>query len=187
MVIRKADITLSDYALDGSKPASQMRAPSLNAITEALPRPRRKAMRRCVHSYRKLAVGLLAAAGVVGLTARAILAQSNPPGPAASTQDEPIKRTVLYRGDLEGAPGKEIVVFVADLAPGAEGSKHYHPGPEFFYVLEGMLAHEPEGGSRWYLGGLVPGPMFVMSKFPLAVDVLDNATWADVFRAHRIR
>jgi len=104
-------------------------------------------MRCCVHSYRKLAVVLLAATGVVGLTARAILAQSSPPGPAASTQDEPIKRTVLFRGDLEGAPGKEIVVFVADLAPGAVGSKHYHPGPEFFYVLEGTLAHEPEGGS----------------------------------------
>jgi hypothetical protein len=73
-------------------------------------------MRRCVHSYRKLAVGLLAATGVVGLTARAILAQSDPPGPAANTQDEPIKRIVLFRGDLEGAPGKEIVVFVADLA-----------------------------------------------------------------------
>ncbi len=76
---------------------------------------------RSANSYRKLAVGLLAATGVVGLTARAILAQSNPPGPAASTQDEPIKRTVLFRGDLEGAPGKEIVVFVADLAPGAVG------------------------------------------------------------------
>ena len=104
-------------------------------------------MRHSIHSYRKLAVWLLAATGVVGLTARAILAQSNPPGPTARIPDEPIKRTVLFRGDLEGAPGKEIVVFVADLAPGAAGSKHYHPGPEFFYVLEGTLAHEPEGGS----------------------------------------
>src|SRR5262245_66253352 len=104
-------------------------------------------MRRCVHSYRRLAVGLLAATGVVGLTARAILAQSNPPGPTASTQDEPIKRTVLFRGELEDAPGKEVVVFVADLAPGAVGSKDYHPGPEFFYVLEGTLAHEPDSGS----------------------------------------
>ena len=103
--------------------------------------------RRSANPFRKLTVGLLAATGVVGLTARAILAQSNPPDPAASTQDEPIKRTVLFRGDLEGAPGKEIVVFVADLAPAAVGSKHYHPGPEFFYVLEGTLAHEPEGGS----------------------------------------
>ena len=104
-------------------------------------------MRRCIHSYRALAVGLLAAIGIVGLTAGAMLAQSNPPGPAASNQDEPIKRTVLFRGDLEGAPGKEIVVFVADLAPGAVGSKHYHPGPEFFYVLDGTLAHEPEGSA----------------------------------------
>jgi quercetin dioxygenase-like cupin family protein len=104
---------------------------------------------RSANSYRKLAVGLLAATGVVGLTGRAILAQSNSPAPSAtsSTQDEPIKRTVLFRGDLEGAPGKEIVVFVADLAPAAVGSKHYHPGPEFFYVLEGTLAQEPEGGS----------------------------------------
>jgi quercetin dioxygenase-like cupin family protein len=102
-------------------------------------------MRRSIHSYRKLVVSLLAATGVAGLTAGAILAQSNAPGPAASSEDEPIKRTVLFRGDLEGAPGKEIVVFVADLAPGAVGAKHYHPGPEFFYVLEGTLAHEPEG------------------------------------------
>ena len=72
-------------------------------------------MKRSVHSYRRLAVGLLAATGVVGLTAKAILGQTNPSGPVASTQDEPIKRTVLFTGDLEGAPGKEIVVFVADL------------------------------------------------------------------------
>src|SRR5215467_8185696 len=104
-------------------------------------------MRRSVYSHRKLTVGLLAATVVVGLTAKAILAQSNPSGPAASTQDEPIRRTILFRGNLEGAPGKEIVVFVADLAPAAVGSKHYHPGPEFFYVLEGTLTHEPEGGS----------------------------------------
>jgi quercetin dioxygenase-like cupin family protein len=103
-------------------------------------------MRRCQHTYRKLGGVLLAAAAVVGLTIGTILAQS-PPGSAASTQDEPIKRTVLFRGDLEGAPGKEIVIFVADLAPGAAGAKHYHPGPEFFYVIEGTLAHEPEGGS----------------------------------------
>ncbi len=103
--------------------------------------------RRSANPCRKLAAGLVIATVVVGLTAGAILAQNGPSGPAASTQDEPVKRTVLFRGDLEGAPGKEIVVFVADLAPGAVGSKHYHPGPEFFYVLEGTLAHEPDGGS----------------------------------------
>ncbi len=104
-------------------------------------------MGRSVHLYRKLGGVLLAATTVVGLTIGTIVAQNNPPGSAVSTQEEPIKRTVLFRGDLEGAPGKEIVIFVADLAPGAVGAKHYHPGPEFFYVLEGTLAHEPEGGS----------------------------------------
>jgi quercetin dioxygenase-like cupin family protein len=99
-----------------------------------------------IHFYRKLALALLATTVALGLAAGAILAQS-PPGPGAGAQDEPIKRTVLFRGDLEGAPGKELVVFVADLAPGAVGAKHYHPGPEFFYVLEGTLAHEPDGGS----------------------------------------
>jgi quercetin dioxygenase-like cupin family protein len=104
-------------------------------------------MGRSMHSYCKLGGVLLAVTTLVGLTIGAIMAQSNPPGPSVSSQDEPIKRTVLFRGDLEGAPGKEIVIFIADLAPGAVGAKHYHPGPEFFYVLEGTLAHEPENGS----------------------------------------
>jgi hypothetical protein len=39
--------------------------------------------------------------------------------------------------------GKVIVVFVADLAPGAAGAKHYHRGRKFFYVLEGTC-REPE-------------------------------------------
>jgi quercetin dioxygenase-like cupin family protein len=102
-----------------------------------------------VRSRRNFAVALLAASVVIGLATGAMLAQSNPSDTGANTQDEPIKRTVLFRGDLEGAPGKEIVVFVADLAPGAVGAKHYHPGPEIFYVLEGTLAHEPEGGSTY--------------------------------------
>ena len=101
-------------------------------------------MRRSV--YHNLAVAILTVMVIVGLTAGAILAQSNPPGAGASTHDEPIKRTVLFRGNLEGVEGKEIVIFIAELAPGAVGSKHYHPGPEFFYVLDGALAHEPEGG-----------------------------------------
>ena len=92
-------------------------------------------------------VALLAATAIVELTVGAILAQGSPPGLTTSAQDEPIKRTILFRGDLEGVPGKEIVIFIADLAPTAVGTKHYHPGPEFFYVLEGTLAHEPEGAS----------------------------------------
>jgi quercetin dioxygenase-like cupin family protein len=131
-------------------------------------------MGRSVHSYCKSAVALLAITVIVGLAAGAILGQSNPPGTGASTQDEPIKRVVLFRGDLEGAPGKEIVVFVAELAPGATGAKHYHPGPEFFYVLEGTLAHEPEGGSIHMMKtgafGLNPNKGIHLIKNPSATE-----------------
>jgi quercetin dioxygenase-like cupin family protein len=100
-----------------------------------------------MQSYIKLAGALLATATIIGLGGRAIDAQNAPqPTPPAPMNEEPIKRTVLFRGNLEGVEGREIVVFIADLAPGAVGSKHTHPGPEFFYVLEGKLAHKPEGG-----------------------------------------
>lgn len=102
-------------------------------------------MNRPVQSYCKLAVALFAATTISSLSINAADAQSNQPGPQSTALEEPIKRTVLFRGNLEGVEGKEIVVFIAELAPGAVGSKHYHPGPEFFYVLEGTLAHEPEG------------------------------------------
>ena len=60
-------------------------------------------------------------------------------------QQEPVKRTVLLKGDLKGIEGKEAVLFLAELAPGAVGGKHYHPGTELFYALEGAFTDEPEG------------------------------------------
>jgi quercetin dioxygenase-like cupin family protein len=93
----------------------------------------------------QLSVVLLAATIIGSLSINAADAQSDQPRSPSTAQEEPIKRTVLFRGNLEGVEGKEIVIFIAELAPGAVGSRHYHPGPEFFYVLEGTLAHEPEG------------------------------------------
>src|SRR5262245_42964101 len=104
--------------------------------------------RRSVQSYRRLGVALLAATTITSLSITAADAQSEQPGSPSTAPEEPIKRTVLFRGNLEGVEGKEVVIFIAELAPGAVGSKHYHPGPEFFYVLEGTLAHEPEGGQQ---------------------------------------
>jgi quercetin dioxygenase-like cupin family protein len=104
-------------------------------------------MGRSVLSYQRLGLVLLAATTLCSLSIKAADAQSAQPDSTSTTRkEEPIIRTVLFRGNLEGVEGKEIVIFLAELAPGAVGSKHYHPGPEFFYVLEGTLAHEPEGG-----------------------------------------
>jgi hypothetical protein len=43
-----------------------------------------------------------------------------------------------------GLPGKEVVVYVGDLAPGAGGGRHHHPGEEIVYILEGTLVIKPD-------------------------------------------
>ena len=60
-------------------------------------------------------------------------------------QSEPIKRTVLLKTDLAGMEGKEAILALAEIAPGAATGKHTHPGYEFGYVLEGSGSLEIEG------------------------------------------
>ena len=64
---------------------------------------------------------------------------------AASGYEEPVKRTVLLKTDLAGTEGREGVVWLIEIAPGAATGKHYHPGHEFVYVLEGAARTEVEG------------------------------------------
>ncbi len=64
---------------------------------------------------------------------------------AARAQDQPIKRTELLRTDLADIAGKETVIYVADVMPGAEGGRHTHYGDEFVYILNGMLIVTPDG------------------------------------------
>ncbi len=60
-------------------------------------------------------------------------------------QPEPIERTVLLKTDLVGMEGKEAILALAEIAPGAATGKHTHPGYEFAYVLEGSGSLEIEG------------------------------------------
>ena len=62
-----------------------------------------------------------------------------------NAQQEPLKRTMLLRTDLKGLEGKEGVVLLVELAPGAAAGKHYHPGNEVNYILEGSGVLEIEG------------------------------------------
>lgn len=62
-----------------------------------------------------------------------------------------VTRTELLRKPLSGVEGKEFVVFVADLPPGAIASRHLHPGDEAIYMLQGALLFEPEGGQPFEL------------------------------------
>ena len=65
--------------------------------------------------------------------------------PCAVAQDAPIKRTELHRSDLADVVGKETVIYVADVMPGAVGGRHTHYGDEYVYVLEGTLIVTPDG------------------------------------------
>lgn len=62
-----------------------------------------------------------------------------------NAQPAPVQRTVLQKVDLAGVEGKEGVLYLAQLAPGAAAGKHSHPGEEFGYVVQGSLTLEPEG------------------------------------------
>jgi quercetin dioxygenase-like cupin family protein len=60
-------------------------------------------------------------------------------------QDQPIKRTELIRADVSDVPGRETVIYIADVIPGGEGARHTHYGDEFVYILEGSLIVTPDG------------------------------------------
>src|SRR3954468_17476507 len=70
----------------------------------------------------------------------------------AAAQDQPIKRTELLRSDVADVPGKQTVIYVADVAPGAEGARHAHYGDEYVYILEGTLTIKPDGKDPIILG-----------------------------------
>ncbi len=58
---------------------------------------------------------------------------------------EGVTRTVILKKPLDADPTKEVTIFVAEFKPGARTGKHYHPGQEFIYVLEGEGRIEEQG------------------------------------------
>ncbi|MCI0546746.1 MAG: cupin domain-containing protein [Candidatus Rokubacteria bacterium] len=57
----------------------------------------------------------------------------------------PVTRTILQQKDLEGAEGRELIMYRADFIPDGVLGRHFHPGPELIYVLEGALTLEQDG------------------------------------------
>jgi quercetin dioxygenase-like cupin family protein len=62
-----------------------------------------------------------------------------------SAQQQPVTRMILQQKDLEGIAGREVIMYRAELASGGVAGRHYHPGPELLYVLEGALILEHDG------------------------------------------
>ena len=62
--------------------------------------------------------------------------------PAAS---EGASRIELVRREIPGASGREAVMFLISLPPGAAAPVHTHPGIGIGYVLEGVYESQYEG------------------------------------------
>jgi quercetin dioxygenase-like cupin family protein len=93
----------------------------------------------------QLGLAMLVGLMIGCVAVEALHAQGGHATSTPSAQPEPVKRTVHVRSDLEGLEGKEAVMFLAELEPAAVGGKHYHPGTELFYVVDGIFAHQPDG------------------------------------------
>ena len=91
--------------------------------------------------HMKQTVVMLAVVLAVGIAAGMVGCQGSKARQEAVK--EPVTLTVLFKTDLPG--GKEETVFLAEVAPGASTPRHYHPGQEFAYVLEGSGILEEEG------------------------------------------
>ena len=62
----------------------------------------------------------------------------------AAQAPTPFKRTVLQQADLS-APGREVVMALAEIQPGAASGRHTHPGEEIAYVSAGPIVLEIDG------------------------------------------
>jgi quercetin dioxygenase-like cupin family protein len=57
--------------------------------------------------------------------------------PSAPAPIEKFLSQELYRADLQGAPGLEVIVSLVEIPGGMTLPMHTHPGEEFLYAIEG--------------------------------------------------
>ncbi|WP_241905702.1 cupin domain-containing protein [Vibrio breoganii] len=50
-----------------------------------------------------------------------------------------LKSETLLSSLLEGAPGTEVIVSRVTIPPNTSLPKHWHPGEEFAYIIEGSV------------------------------------------------
>jgi quercetin dioxygenase-like cupin family protein len=62
----------------------------------------------------------------------------------SSTPSTPMLETLLT-AQLDGAEGTEVIVSRVEIPPNTNLPKHWHPGEEFAYVLEGLAILRRDG------------------------------------------
>ena len=76
------------------------------------------------------------------LGSHSMIGHASEPGASSSVQAEN-----LLRESIAGVEGKEIIVSRVSFPPHTELPWHWHPGEEFFYVIEGSITLKRRGES----------------------------------------
>ena len=88
----------------------------------------------------------------------------------------------MLRAPLTIADGLEVIISDVVIPPNATVPRHYHPGEEFLYVIEGSAVHVEEGKDDRILSA---GDAYVIP--PLAIHAPrggPDGARAIVFRVH---
>jgi quercetin dioxygenase-like cupin family protein len=85
-------------------------------------------------------IRVLAFVALLGL--HSMIGHASEPGASSSVQAEN-----LLRESIAGVEGKEIIVSRVSFPPHTELPWHWHPGEEFFYVIEGSVTLKRQGES----------------------------------------
>lgn len=67
-----------------------------------------------------------------------------PPPPQPAPRPPPGSNETL-RAPLSLAPGVEVIISDVVIPPNATVPRHFHPGEEFLYVIEGSAVHVEDG------------------------------------------
>ena len=62
-----------------------------------------------------------------------------------NAQQERLRRAELLKTELGLMEGKEANLVLVEFEPGAAVAKHFHPGDELVYILEGSVILEVDG------------------------------------------
>ena len=88
-------------------------------------------------------------------TGEPIVVEDQPVEPVASNDDNgpelPPGSNEMLRAPLTLAEGVEVIVSDVIIPPNATVPRHYHPGEEFVYIIEGSVVHVEEGKPEFIL------------------------------------
>jgi quercetin dioxygenase-like cupin family protein len=88
----------------------------------------------------------------------------------------------VLKETLDSAPGLEVVISDVIIPPNAQAPRHYHPGEEFVYLIEGSATHIEEGSAP---RDLKPGDAMVIRTGKIhAPKAGPDGARAVVFRVH---